>query len=108
EAESRHAIRAAGAFWSCLHVPPFQCVGLTARKLIAMRFRALIAAPQSVRLTSSVSEKCWLARPPDELVLHVPQWPAGAPPPPSLTLRNISASGTAASASSVNTQRASM
>ena len=100
---------AAGAFWSCLHVPPFQCVGYTARKLIAMRFRPLIAATQSIRLTvHSLRNAGATAHPaPDDLVLDVPQWPAGAAPP-SFTLRRLSASGTAASASSVNTQKASM
>ena len=39
--------------------------------------------------------------------LNRTQWPAGAPPP-GLTLRRLSASGTAASASSVSTQKASM
>jgi hypothetical protein len=40
------------------------CVGLTgctARKLIAIRFHALIAATATVRFTSSVLEKCRLA-----------------------------------------------
>ena len=40
----------------------------------------------------------------DKLVLDVRQWPAGAPPL-SLTLRRLSASGTAASAISVSTQK---
>lgn len=44
---------------------------------------------------------------PVELGLFVHQWLAGAPPP-GLTLRRLSASGTAASASSVSTQKASM
>ena len=39
------------------------------RNLIAIRFHVLIAATQSVRLTSSVSERCWRARSMQSLAL---------------------------------------